>query len=258
MALTRAKAPGGPRAFIGLLYGILTYLIFLGVFLVFAAFIENAVLPTTLDVGRSSSTLRAALVDVGLLTLFALQHSVMARGGFKAWLTRTIPASVERSTFVLVSSLLLALIVWGWQPLTGVVWNVTNSIGRWALIGLSFAGIGIVLLSTFLLNHFEFFGLRQVVGAWRGWPRLATTFRTPLLYRVVRHPLMLGFLIAFWAAPLMTVGHVIFAGFWTVYIVLSVRWLEEPDLAAAIGEPYRAYQRQVPMLLPWSFRARKG
>lgn len=238
------------RSGLALVYGAVSYLIFFAVFIGFIAFLENVALPTTVDEGRPPPVYTAVLVDVGLLALFALQHSVMARGGFKSWWTRIIPASVERSTYVLFSSGALALVVWQWQPLTGVVWHATNPIARWALTGLSLIGVGIVLWSTFLVNHFDLFGLRQVYLAWRGKPYPATPFRTVFLYRVVRHPLMLGFLIAFWAAPLMTIGHLLFATVWTVYIVLSVRFLEERDLVGAFGERYITYRKQVPMLLP--------
>jgi protein-S-isoprenylcysteine O-methyltransferase Ste14 len=253
---TAVRASGGFGSALALVFGALSYLAFFAVFLGFLAFVENVSLPTTIDAGRTSSTLTAVLVDVGLLGLFALQHSVMARGGFKAWWTRVIPATLERSTYVLLSSVLVALVVWQWRPVTGVVWNVTNPVARWVLIGLSLVGAGIVLLSSFLVNHFDLFGLRQVYLAWRGKPYTAPPFRLVLLYRVVRHPLMLGLLILFWAAPLMTVGHLLFAGVWTIYILLSVRLLEERDLVAAFGDTYVAYRRQVPMLLPLPFRAR--
>jgi protein-S-isoprenylcysteine O-methyltransferase Ste14 len=249
-SVTKVREPSRIGLTVGLVYGVGAYLVFLAVFLGLIAFVENAFLPTTLDAGRSSSSLTAALIDVGLLALFGVQHSVMARGSFKAWWTKVVPASAERSTYVLVSSIAVGLIIWQWRPLTGVIWNVSNPVGRWVLIGISLFGWLFALISSNLINPFDLFGLRQVYLAWRRKPYTSSPFRVTSLYRLVRHPLMLGFLIAFWAAPRLTVGHLLFSLVTTAYILISVHFLEERDLAAAFGDTYAQYRRRVPMLLP--------
>jgi protein-S-isoprenylcysteine O-methyltransferase Ste14 len=231
------------------LYGALAYLIFLCVFLYDIGFVGDLIVPKSLDTGSQANVSEAVLMDVLLLALFAVPHSIMARRGFKTWWTRIVPQPVERSTYVLVSSLLLALLFWQWHPLTAVVWEVVYPIGRIVLYGLFWAGWGITLWSTFLIDHFDLCGLRQVYLYARGRPYKPVGFRTPALYRFVRHPLLLGFLIAFWATPRMTAGHLLFAAATTAYALVAVRW-EERDLAALYGEAYRDYQRRVGMLLP--------
>ncbi len=191
----------------------------------------------------------AVAIDLVLLTLFALQHSVMARPAFKRWWTRYVPAAIERSTYVLLASLVLALLLWQWRSIPAVVWEVSSTPARLAVWALFWLGWGIVLASTFMISHFELFGLRQVFAVWRGEPQPETGFRTTLFYRVVRHPLNLGFIVAFWAAPTMTAGHLLFAAVTTGWILLAMQ-LEERDLVAALGTRYVEYRRRVPMLIP--------
>jgi protein-S-isoprenylcysteine O-methyltransferase Ste14 len=232
-----------------LAYGVLCYLLFPAAFLYAVCFVGNLLVPKTIDSGSPTQRAEAWAVDVLLLSLFAVSHSVMARRGFKDWWTRLVPRPVERSTYVLVSSLLLALLYWQWRPLPAVIWEVAHPAGRILLHILFWAGWGVVLWSTFLTDHFDLFGLRQVYLYARGEPYKPVGFKAAGLYRVVRHPLMLGFLVAFWAAPQMTAGHLLFAAATTAYILVAIR-LEEGDLVAQHGEAYREYRRQVGMLLP--------
>ncbi len=229
-------------------YGVISYALFLVVF-VYAIGFVGGLTPRSIDHADESSAVPALIIDVALLTLFAIQHSVMARPAFKRWWTRFVPHPVERSTYVLMASLVLALLLWQWRSLETVVWDVTWTPGRVGIWALFWAGWAIVLASTFMINHFELFGLRQVFAAWKGQPPRETGFRTTLFYRVVRHPLNLGFLIAFWAAPTMTVGHLLFAAVTTAWILLAMQ-LEERDLMAALGARYAAYRESVPMLIP--------
>lgn len=232
-----------------LVYGVVAYLIFLGSLLYAIGFVGRVVVPKTIDSGAAGGVGIAIIIDLALLSLFAVQHSVMARPAFKRWWTQVIPPATERSTYVLASSLVLILLFWLWQPLPSVVWHATH---RWAagVLWLMFAaGWLIVVVSTFLIDHFDLFGLRQVVLNFVGRPYTSPSFRTPLLYRVVRHPIMLGFLIAFWAAPTMTQGHLLFAAVVSAYVLIAIQ-LEERDLTAHYGETYSAYQREVSMLVP--------
>lgn len=244
----------GLRAAVGsvlaLTYGGISYLAFLGAFVYAIGFVENIGTPTTIDSRPSSPALVAALIDIALLALFAAQHSIMARAGFKAWWTRIIPQSIERSTYVLLASLALLLLFWQWQPISYVIWQVDNGVARGLLIGISLFGWLLCTVSTFLINHFDLFGLRQVYLAWSRKAYTDLPFRVVGLYRLVRHPMMLGLLIAFWATPRMSSGHLLFSLATTGYIVLAVRYLEERALVATLGEPYSAYRRRVPMLLP--------
>ena len=203
-------------------------------------------MPKSIDAGKEGPFAQSLLIDVVLLGLFAIQHSVMARPGFKKAWTKIVPNVVERSTYVLLSSLLLALLFWQWQPLLGVVWSVRNPAASLVLEVLFFAGWAIVLTSTFLINHFDLFGLRQVY-LYQKYTHLG--FRKPLFYRFVRHPIMLGFMIAFWATPKMTVGHLIFAVTTTAYILIAIQ-LEERDMVSIHGASYEDYRRQVSMLIP--------
>jgi protein-S-isoprenylcysteine O-methyltransferase Ste14 len=230
-------------------YGCFAYLVFLGTFLYAVAFVGGFAVPTRLDGAPNGPWALSLAIDAGLLTVFAVQHSVMARRWFKEWWTQLIPWTIERSTYVLAASLALMLLFWQWRPLGGAVWSVENSAGRavlWALFG---AGWTLVLVTTFLINHFDLFGLRQVWLPLIGRPYSKLAFRTPGPYRLVRHPLYLGFLLAFWMTPTMTLAHLVFAIATTAYILLAIQF-EERDLVTEHGATYEAYRRQVPMIVP--------
>lgn len=237
------------KRYLTLGYGALSYLIFLAAFLYAVAFVGNLVVSRSVDHGVAGPIAEAVVVNVLLLGLFAVQHSVMARPAFKRWWTRLVPNSIERSTYVVLSSLVLLLLFWQWRTMPAVIWNITSPSGRIGLQVLFWLGWATVLASTFMISHVDLFGLRQVYLAWRTKPYTATEFRAPLLYRVVRHPLMLGFVIAFWAAPTMTAGHLLFALATTGYILIALQ-LEERDLTAVLGDHYRQYRHRVPMLIP--------
>ena len=234
---------------IGFLYGVVSYGAFLASFLYAIGFVGNLLVPKSIDSGPSGPLGEALLVNVALLGLFAIQHSVMARPRFKAWWTRIVPDSVERSTYVLISSLLLALLFWKWQAMSGSIWSVGNQLGRMALNALFWLGWLIALWSTFMIDHFDLFGLRQVYLRLRGVAYTPVRFNAGALYKFVRHPLMLGFLIAFWATPTMTLGHLLFSTAMTAYIFIGI-FFEERDLAAAHGTAFEQYRNDVPMILP--------
>jgi len=235
---------------LALAYGVAAYFVFLCTFLYAIGFVSGIVVPKTVDTGSPGPIGEALVIDVLLLSLFAVQHSVMARKPFKRWLTQFVPASIERSTYVLLASLALILVFWQWRPIPAIVWEATNSALAMALLGLSLLGWLIVLLSTFLINHFELFGLQQVLLNMIGKDAAEPRFRTPLLYKLVRHPLYLGFIIAFWATPVMTAGHLLFALVTTVYILVAIA-LEERDLIDLFGDEYRRYRQRVAMLVPF-------
>jgi len=233
-----------------ILYGGAVYGLFLATFLYAVAFVGNLPVPKTIDSGEAGPLPLALVVNTALLGLFAAQHSVMARPAFKRWWTRFVPHSIERSTYVLLASLALVLLFWQWRPIPDVVWQVTNPQVAMAVMALSFFGWLLVLLSTFMINHFELFGLHQVFNNLRGRDMPAVRFKTPFLYKVVRHPIYLGFIIAFWAAPVMTIGHLLFAAVTTTYIFVGI-FLEEHDLVALFGDEYRRYRARVGMLIPF-------
>lgn len=236
---------------LALFYGAVSYAVFLATIVYAIGFVGGFAVPRHIDSGTAPGMPIALIIDLALLGLFAIQHSGMARPGFKRWWTRIVPESIERSTYVLLSSLVLLLLFALWQPLPQVVWMAGNDTARIALHVLSGIGWLLVFSSTFLINHFELFGLQQ---AWRHGRRHdgggIPPFVTRAFYRIVRHPLMLGFLVAFWAAPTMTLGHLLFALATTGYILVAVKFLEERDLVATYGETYRDYQRRVPMIVP--------
>lgn len=233
------------------IYGIVSYVIFLGSFLYAIAFVGDFWVPKTVNSGPESATLWQALgINVLLLGLFAVQHSVMARGGFKKWWTRIIPSQVERSTYVLLSSLILIFLYWQWQPLPDVIWSVEAGLWSGLINGLFALGWGIVLVATFMINHFDLFGLRQVWLYLKGDEITPIEFQEPGLYKYVRHPLMLGFLIAFWATPVMTLGHLVFAIATTGYIFVGI-WFEERDLLQYHGEKYKEYRNRVNRIIPF-------
>jgi methanethiol S-methyltransferase len=235
---------------VGFLFGLVAYLVFLPTLLYAIGFVTGVGVPKTIDDGPVVPVIEALIVNLSLLSLFAVQHSGMARKPFKRWLTQFVPASVERSVYVLLASLALILLLWQWRPIPAVVWQVTNAHVAMTMTALSLTGWLLVLFSTFLINHFELFGLHQVAANLVGRTMPAARFKTPVLYKFVRHPIYLGFIIAFWATPVMTVGHLLFAAVTTAYIFVGIA-LEERDLIQLFGEEYKRYRAQVGMLAPF-------
>lgn len=239
------------------LYGLVSYALFLGVFVYAIGFIGGFYTPTMLDDAPGRPLIEALAIDLGLLALFAIQHSVMARPAFKRWWTRVIPEAAERSTYVLASSLALVALFAFWEPIGGLVWDVSGGVARAFVIGLYAFGWALLLYATFLIDHFDLFGLAQVWRNLTGKDYRAPHFRTPSLYRVVRHPLYVGWLIIFWAAPTMTTAHLVFAVMTTAYILIAIR-LEERDLVDTFGDDYVAYRERTPMLVPRLLPVRQG
>ena len=249
-----------------LLFGVASYAVFFATFTYLILFVGNLqltpladaipvlkLMPHSLDAGpamdKESALLPAVTINLLLIVLFGMQHSIMARSGFKTWLHSALPPAAERSVYVLMASLVLALLLWQWRPITTVLWQADSSFGAalgWTIYA---SGFGLVFLSTFLINHFDLFGLQQVWMQFRGRKSAPPQFKTPLLYRLVRHPLYLGFLLAFWGGPLMTIGHFLFAAGMTAYILIAIR-LEERDLVRSHGPLYEQYRERVPMLIP--------
>src|ERR1700760_2933028 len=240
-----------PARILMLFYAVASYGAFLVSCLYLVGFVGNYWVPTSIDVGIPAGPVEAIVADLLLLGAFAIQHSVMARPAFKQWWTKIIPEPCERSTYVLLSSLVLVLLFWQWRPIPMQIWH-TQGIAAHLLTGTFWLGWLIVNASTLLIDYFHLFGLRQVFSAWRGSTTSDPSFRTPLLYKIVRHPLMLGFLLAFWATPEMTAGHLLFALMTTAYILVVLRF-EERDLIAEFATTYQQYRRRVPMLLPRIF-----
>ncbi|OCB40649.1 hypothetical protein A9X02_16775 [Mycobacterium malmoense] len=245
------------KRYLTLGYGAAAYLLFLAAFLYLIGFVGNFALPRSVDRGLAAPLAEAVLINAALVAAFGVQHSVMARAAFKRWWVRFVPPSIERSTYVLLSSAVLALLYWQWRTMPTVIWDVRMPAARALLWVLFWLGWAIALLATFLINHFDLFGLRQVYLASRHRPYTSIEFRVRLLYRVVRHPLMLGMVIAFWAAPVMTAGHLLFSVGMTIYILVATQ-LEERDLVTSLGDQYSAYRREVSMLLPIPRRQAAG
>jgi protein-S-isoprenylcysteine O-methyltransferase Ste14 len=245
-----AVSSGRAPKFGAFLYGVVAYAAFLVTVLYAMGFVGDYAVPKTVDSGRPAPVVEALIVNLLLMSLFAVQHSVMARKPFKQWWTQYVPKSVERSTYVLLASLCLLLLFWQWIPIPAIVWQIDEPDVAATVAVIGMAGWVIVFTSTFMINHFELFGLHQVASNLREREMPAPRFRTPLYYNFVRHPIYLGFIIAFWAAPVMTAGHLLFAAVTTAYIFVGI-WLEERDLVEMFGDEYRRYKKRVSMLLPW-------
>ena len=235
--------------FVAVIYGVVAYGFTLGALLYLIGFVGNLIVPKSIDSGTAGPLLESVIVNTMLIGLFAIQHSVMARQGFKRWWTRIVPSSVERSTYVLSTSLVLLILYWQWQPIPGPVWTVQDPIIAGAIDGIFWLGWVVLVASTFMLNHFELFGLSQVFARLFGKQPSDAKFRTPLLYRRVRHPIYLGILLAVWATPAMTVGHLLFSVLITGYILIGIQ-LEEHDLIQQFGDQYRRYRQHAAMLVP--------
>ncbi len=249
-SVSQDAATGRFSKVLAVLYGLTAYAVFFITILYAIGFVTGLLVPKDIDMGEPASRGQALAIDLALMSLFAIQHSVMARKPFKAWWTQFVPKQIERSTYVLLASLCLLLLFWQWRPMPAVVWHVDDPNAAAAVMAISLLGWVIVFTSTFLINHFELFGLHQVTANLAGRDMPAPRFRAPLYYKFVRHPIYLGFIIAFWAAPIMTAGHLLFAAVTTAYIFIGIA-LEERDLIELFGDDYRRYKRRVSMLIPW-------
>jgi protein-S-isoprenylcysteine O-methyltransferase Ste14 len=236
------------------LYGLAAYLVFFATFLYAIGFVTGTTVPKTIDTGAAGALGESLVIDLLLMSLFAIQHSVMARRSFKRWWTQYVPVAIERSTFVLFASLALILLFWQWRPIPTVAWAINDARVAAGVTALSLFGWFVVLVSTFLINHFELFGLQQVAINLAGRNMPKPQFKTPGLYKLMRHPIYLGFIVAFWAAPTMTVGHLLFAAVTTAYIFVGIH-LEEKDLSALFGDEYKQYRQRVGMLIPYRRKA---
>ena len=239
---------------VAFLYGIVAYLVFAVVIVYSLGFVSGLVVPKTIDSGSAGQLVESVVINLVLMTIFALQHSVMARPQFKKWWTKIVPQPVERSTYVLFASLALAFLFWQWRPIPDVMWEVKEPAIAASLLYLGVFGWVLVFISTFMINHFELFGLHQVANNLAGKPMPALRFKTPMLYNVVRHPIYLGFIIFVWATPVMTAGHLLFAAVVTAYIFVGIA-LEEHDLIAVFGDEYRRYRQRVAMIVPFIGRS---
>ena len=233
------------------MYGVFSYLAFFVTFLYLIAFIGNLVVPKTIDSGLTIGIPQSAIIDLGLLSLFAIQHTLMARPGFKRWWTTLVPEPIERSTYVLATSISLALLCWQWRPMKELIWNVDNATGKAILFAFFFFGWGLALLSSFVINHFDLFGLRQVWFYLRNQKYSPVEFQMKSLYKYIRHPLVLGIIVGSWVTPRMTMGHLLLAVTFTAYILVGIQF-EEHDLVHFFGENYTNYRRRVPMLIPFT------
>lgn len=238
------------KKFLILLFGVISYVVFLFAFLYSIGFVGNFIVPKSIDSGEAGSS--PILINILLLSVFAVQHSIMARPGFKKWWTTFFSPAIERSIYVLLASGALLLIFWKWQPMTERVWNIEGAIYIFIIQVIFWSGWAIVLISTFLINHFHLFGLQQVFEKFKNKSLSSPKFKKNLFYKLVRHPIMLGFLVAFWAEPVMTYGHFLFAIVTTVYVFVAVKFLEEKDLIKMHGEDYTNYQKSTPMIIPFT------
>ncbi len=235
---------------ISFVYGVLAHLGFLVAFLYLIGFLGNFVVPKSIDSGQAGPVGQALVINVILIAIFGIPHSVMARPGFKQWWTRFVPQHIERSTYVMQGNLLVALLMWQWQPMVGVIWNVEHPVGASVLWGLFGIGWVMIVLTSFVINHFDLFGLRQVYLHLRGMEYTPLEFKAKWIYNYIRHPLMLGWIIAFWSTPQMSAGHLVFAVGTTIYILIGIQF-EERDLVKSHGEDYENYRRKVSMLFPF-------
>jgi len=238
--------------FLAALYGVFAYLFFLVIAAYMVGFLGNFLVPKSIDSGVETPFVQAIIINFLLLNVFAVQHSLMARESFKIWIKKTIPAAIERSTYIYLSNFALLLLYWKWQPIKTIIWEVENEGLMMLILGLFGLGWIIVLASTFMINHFELTGLQQIYDNWKDRQPKASVFQINYLYKFVRHPLMLGFLIVFWATPRMTLGHLFFTLVMTGYIFIAVKYLEEKDLRKVIGKEYEAYKEKIPMIIPFT------